>query len=444
MEKMIKTDYKLAENMDQDNNQIENLMIVNYLLKTFKLIIIIINISFFLGMFWLIYCDVTMNITRAYQAHYIKQYAIDNRWDLAGNKTECDILIKQANDQATAKENAKAEKEKCDEDKTEAGKCVGKTTPKCKKTIARDTKCKEDKTEAEAAAKLVKDDRIAVAAGYKDAAEMKTANDAAIAKGFTSAADEKTKTAAKQCAKDKTDNAKCVTDNTSTTAPCIASKAADEKCIATAKAVSDKKTADDLIIKNCVKAKTDHAKCVTDNTLTTAPCSKAKTDDEKCIADKKKANLIAAGEIPQTVDESIHTSKCVESKNCKITKLQQCKELQEQRDKQYQPEYFIEYFSINEMSNTRQAIVGMYYSFTSLTTVGFGDYNPRSEFERIFCAMILLFGVAIFSYIMGNFIEILEQIKQLDEELDDGDNLTRFFGLLQRFNGNKSINLELR
>ena len=44
--------------------------------------------------------------------------------------------------------------------------------------------------------------------------------------------------------------------------------------------------------------------------------------------------------------------------------------------------------------------------------------------------MILLFGVAIFSYIMGNFIEILEQIKQLDEELDDGDNLTRFFGLL--------------
>jgi len=82
------------------------------------------------------------------------------------------------------------------------------------------------------------------------------------------------------------------------------------------------------------------------------------------------------------------------------------------------------------MSNTRQAIIGMYYSFTSLTTVGFGDYNPRSEFERIFCAMILLFGVAIFSYIMGNFIEILEQIKQLDEELDDGDNLTRFFGLL--------------
>lgn len=86
----------------------------------------------------------------------------------------------------------------------------------------------------------------------------------------------------------------------------------------------------------------------------------------------------------------------------------------------------------------------MYYSFTSLTTVGFGDYNPRSEFERIFCAMILLFGVAIFSYIMGNFKEVLEKFNQLNEDLDDGDELTKFFGLLQRFNGNKSINLELR
>ena len=49
----------------------------------------------------------------------------------------------------------------------------------------------------------------------------------------------------------------------------------------------------------------------------------------------------------------------------------------------------------------------VYYAFTSLSTVGFGDYHPRSDEERLFCAMILLFGVAIFSYMMGIFIEIL-------------------------------------
>jgi hypothetical protein len=50
-------------------------MMVNYGLKTFKLIILIINISFFLGMFWLIFCDVTMQITENYQANVIRGYA---------------------------------------------------------------------------------------------------------------------------------------------------------------------------------------------------------------------------------------------------------------------------------------------------------------------------------------------------------------------------------
>ena len=132
------------------------------------------------------------------------------------------------------------------------------------------------------------------------------------------------------------------------------------------------------------------------------------------------------------------------------TVLTDCEKIRNEQDKQYKIEYFNTYFDIKaENGNAgkphyEQAIIGMYYSFTSLTTVGFGDFSPRSEFERIFCSAILLFGVAIFSYIMGNFIEILEKIQQLNAELDEGDKLTRFFGLLQRFNGNKSINLDLR
>jgi hypothetical protein len=39
--------------------------------------------------------------------------------------------------------------------------------------------------------------------------------------------------------------------------------------------------------------------------------------------------------------------------------------------------------------------------------VGFGDFAPRGNEERFYGAFMLLFGVAIFSYIMGNFIDIL-------------------------------------
>jgi hypothetical protein len=49
----------------------------------------------------------------------------------------------------------------------------------------------------------------------------------------------------------------------------------------------------------------------------------------------------------------------------------------------------------------------VYFAFTSLSTVGFGDFNPRSDLERLMTALLLLTGVSVFSYIMGNLIEII-------------------------------------
>jgi len=86
----------------------------------------------------------------------------------------------------------------------------------------------------------------------------------------------------------------------------------------------------------------------------------------------------------------------------------------------------------------------VYYAFTSLSTVGFGDYYPKSDFERVLCAIILLFGVAIFSYIMGNFINILDQYQNLNSDLDEGDELARFFGLIRRFNENVPLKISLK
>jgi|TARA_B110000285_G_C15131779_1_gene624090 hypothetical protein len=40
---------------------------------------------------------------------------------------------------------------------------------------------------------------------------------------------------------------------------------------------------------------------------------------------------------------------------------------------------------------------------------------------------------------MGNFIAILDEFKNFHEPLDDGDNLTKFFGTMQQYNGKKPI-----
>ena len=74
-----------------------------------------------------------------------------------------------------------------------------------------------------------------------------------------------------------------------------------------------------------------------------------------------------------------------------------------------------------------------YFAITTLSTIGFGDFHPVSTLERGIAAFILLFGVAIFSFIMGQFIEILMSQKKL-WEVGDGRGLQKWLGLLSKYN----------
>ena len=62
---------------------------------------------------------------------------------------------------------------------------------------------------------------------------------------------------------------------------------------------------------------------------------------------------------------------------------------------------FLIYYKLYDKDAWNLVIVSTYYSLTSLTTVGLGDYRPINNTERVVCTFILLFGVAIFSLIMS-------------------------------------------
>lgn len=68
---------------------------------------------------------------------------------------------------------------------------------------------------------------------------------------------------------------------------------------------------------------------------------------------------------------------------------------------------FYNSYELYDKTDWQNLIIVVYFAFTTLSTVGFGDYNPKSEIERIVTTFILLVGVACFSYIMGQFIDIL-------------------------------------
>lgn len=105
---------------------------------------------------------------------------------------------------------------------------------------------------------------------------------------------------------------------------------------------------------------------------------------------------------------------------------------------------FIAYYGIQNQSDGFITVTMIYYAFTSLSTVGFGDYAPRSDLERAIGSMVLLCGVAVFSYIMGNFIDILNNYLEFTSDINDGDKLSRFFGILKEFNKGKDMDSWLK
>ena len=90
----------------------------------------------------------------------------------------------------------------------------------------------------------------------------------------------------------------------------------------------------------------------------------------------------------------------------------------------------------------RNLIATFYFAFTTLTTVGLGDLRPYSNYERIFNAIILFTGVSTFSYIIGNFLDVIHANDLITAENEDADNLSRFFGILEKYNYGRKVKKE--
>jgi hypothetical protein len=76
--------------------------------------------------------------------------------------------------------------------------------------------------------------------------------------------------------------------------------------------------------------------------------------------------------------------------------------------------------------------------------VGFGDYHPTNSFERLICALIIMFGNGIFGLIIGMFNDMIAELKEFQSEIEDSDNLNTFFSLMTKMNSNYPLNEQLR
>jgi hypothetical protein len=74
-----------------------------------------------------------------------------------------------------------------------------------------------------------------------------------------------------------------------------------------------------------------------------------------------------------------------------------------------------------------------YYAITTLSTIGFGDFAPKSIIEKFIISFVMMLGVSVFSYIMGNFIEILMGYRSMERNGDHRE-LAKCVALVTKFN----------
>jgi voltage-gated potassium channel len=63
-----------------------------------------------------------------------------------------------------------------------------------------------------------------------------------------------------------------------------------------------------------------------------------------------------------------------------------------------------------EADNQTRYTAALYWSVQTLSTVGYGDITPQTNAERFFAVCVMLFGVGVYSYVIGNVASLLANI----------------------------------
>jgi potassium voltage-gated channel Eag-related subfamily H protein 8 len=103
------------------------------------------------------------------------------------------------------------------------------------------------------------------------------------------------------------------------------------------------------------------------------------------------------------------------------------------------PRNFIKHYDLLNKSNVSKLTISSYYALTTLSTVGYGDFVPQNNPEIVLTVALMLCGVAFFSYIIGQFIEIISNYQTKMGKIDKSTQLLNWITLMRKFTSNKPL-----
>lgn len=99
----------------------------------------------------------------------------------------------------------------------------------------------------------------------------------------------------------------------------------------------------------------------------------------------------------------------------------------------------------NEMKESIQFVRFIYYALTTLSTIGYGDFLPKTIKEKMLVSAIIFVCVIIFSLIVNQLISVLKDFKKIKEGRQDQKqrDLGQWIGLLAYINKGIPINKDI-
>lgn len=81
------------------------------------------------------------------------------------------------------------------------------------------------------------------------------------------------------------------------------------------------------------------------------------------------------------------------------------------------PDSWVVRMDLLDSSSGEQYIASIYWAFTTISTVGYGDIVPKTQAERVFGIIWMMLGVGFYSFTIGSLTSILSNIDSTNIEL---------------------------
>jgi len=82
-------------------------------------------------------------------------------------------------------------------------------------------------------------------------------------------------------------------------------------------------------------------------------------------------------------------------------------------DSNNEPVSWLKVNGLLDASKQERYVNALYWAFTTMTTVGYGDLHPASSIERIMVIVNMLLAAALFAYIINDIGQIVSNYNKL-------------------------------